>query len=820
MLFTALARADNPLRKTLRYGGDASFIPFEWLDADGNPDGFQVELIRAVADAVQCELTIQLDTWSRTFARLEAGELDVVAMYDQPSRRQLVDFSQAFEIGAGEIFVRTDGVRIQSLEQLQDKPVIVQDRALAMQELPKRGIQPRFVTVSSESEAILLLASGQHDFAIVTSQGGRHAMKRFHLTNVTTTFEPILVSSICFAVRKGDAEALVLLNRGLDQLRADGTFNQIHDRWFSEPERPVVPVRRVIQLALWVGLPLLALLIVALFWNRALRYRVAVRTRELRAELANRRSAEAALRESEERLRVAIGASHITVAHQDRDLRYTWLNNSPNDYETQTFLRATDAQLFSPEAAAQLTTVKQRVLDSGCGEEIELALRGGDNPLWMRVVIEPLRDANAVIIGVTSVMIDITALKRSEQQNINLERRIRQAQKLESLGLLAGGVAHDFSNLLTGVAGNTALALQDAPQGTPLRERIESIEQIARRAKDLTQELLSLAGRRGGDVQRVYLGELVRDAVELFRASRQTSATVQFHADSGLAPIDANPTGLRQTVVNLLHNAVDAGAGRQVEIRVRVGQQDYSKSTLQQAQVNGEAAAGAYQFVEVTDNGAGMSPTDIPRIFDPFFTTKPHGRGFGLAIVAGTIMRHRGAVIVESNLGVGTIIRLLLPTFAATTGEPPPNGGSLRLEAAPSPPVGSTGAGEILVVDDNDVVREMMLLGLRRAGYVVHVAATPEAAIEIFSRTSRLSGAVVDVNLERGSGFEVLGQLRQANPSLAVIIVTGGDDIEVRRRLAGDPRALFLQKPFTLQELVAALRKLLGQTSGALPSTL
>lgn len=814
-LTTAHVIADDPPKKILRYGGDYAFMPFEWLDADGEPNGFQIDLIRAVANAVDCELSIQLDTWSRTLTRLETGELDVVAMFDQPSRRQLVDFSQAFAIGAGEIFVRIDGPRIRSLDDLRDKEVIVQDRALAMHELPKRGVQPRFVTVASEAEAILLLASGQHDCAIATTLGGRHAMKRFHLTNITTTFEPILVSNVCFAVRKGETETLALVNRALDQLRAEGTFNAIHDRWFSELDRPTVPLRSVIFYSAWIGLPLLVLLITALIWNRSLRYRVAVRTRELQAELMQRRAVETALRESEERLRVAIRASHITVAHQDRQLRYTWLYNSPSEYETQTFLYATDAQLFRPEAAAQLTDVKRRVLATGCGEEFELQIHSGDRPLWMRVAIEPLRSTDDEIVGVTSVMIDISALKRSEQQNIDLERSVRQAQKLESLGLLAGGVAHDFSNLLTGVAGNTALALQDAPPGTPLRERIESIEQIARRAKDLTQELLSLAGRRGGDIHHVLLGELVRDAVELFRASRQTDSPIQFHVDAGMPAIDANPTGVRQAVVNLLHNATDAGTQHKTEIRVRVGQQDYSKALLQDAQVGSDAAAGSYQFVEVSDDGSGMAPGDVPRIFDPFFTTKPNGRGFGLAIVAGTIRRHRGAVLVKSQPGLGTAIRLLFPTFASSAHEPPSSSGSVRLESPPTAPAATTDVGEILIVDDNDVVREMMLLGLRRAGYGVHPAATPEEAIDAFTRLSQLTAAVLDVNLEHGNGLEIYSQIRVKRATLPVIVVTGGDDVEVRRRLADDPHAVFLQKPFALQDLIQALRNLLGQSSPA-----
>lgn len=807
-------------RKTLRYGGDSSFMPLEWMDRSGDPHGFQVDLIRAIGDAVDCDVSIQLDVWSRTFHKLETGEIDVVAMYDQPSRRELVDFSSAFEIGAGEIFVRTNSPPIRSLQELNNKSVIVQDLALATHELPKRGINPHFIPVASEAEAILLLASGKHDCAIATTYGGRYAMRHFRLTNVTTTFEPILVSNICFVVRKGDAETLAFLNRGLDLIRANGTFNVVHDRWFNELDHPAVPVRSVILLAAWILGPLLLLLVVALIWNRTLRYRVANRTSALQTELAQRQMVESALRESEERLRVAISASHITVAHQDRDLRYTWLYNSPSDYKTQTFLYATDADLFSPEAAERLVTLKRRVIETGIGEEDELQMRNGDNPLWMRVVIEPLRDAAEEIVGVTSVMIDITALKRSEQQNIELERRVRQAQKLESLGLLAGGVAHDFSNLLTGVAGNTALALQDAPPGSRLRERIESIEQIARRAKDLTQELLSLAGRRGGDLQRVELAELVRDTIDLFRSTHQPPVSIQMQPAPRLPPLEANQTGLRQAMMNLLHNAVDACAARSGHVTICIGQADYSRAELQNALIGTNEPAGTFQFVEVSDDGIGMTAQNLPRIFDPFFTTKPSGRGFGLAIVAGTIMRHRGAIFVKSAPGRGTTIRLLLPVGRSAAAQGTQPSAYSRHDVPRSAPSAADSVGEILIVDDNEVVREMMVLGLQRAGFVVHAAVNMETALSIVSGKATLIAAILDVNLEHENGLNILTMIREQLGALPIVVVSGGDDAIARQRLAADPHAVFLQKPFALQELLQTLRNLLGQTGTSMASLL
>lgn len=802
--------ADGLPHKTIRYGGDDAFMPFEWLDAQGRPLGFQVDLIRAVGRALNCEVTVELDTWSRTFSRLESGEIDVVAMYDQPSRRAFVDFSTAFEVGAGEIFIRRDGPSIRALSELSGREVIVQDRALAMQELPRLGVYPTFIPVASETEAILLLASGKHDCAIVTHHGGRYTMQRFRLTNLTTTFEPILTSNICFAVRKGDAETLELLNRGIEQLRADGTFNDLHQRWFGDFGAIGMPRGFVMREALWVVAPLAGLLALALVWNRSLRSSVARRTLELRAELAQRREVEAALRESEERLRVAITASQITVAHQDRDLRYTWVYNSPNGFETQMFLNTTDESLFGEEAGGKLTEAKRRVLAGGAGEQLEILVRTDGRPQWLRVVIEPLRDARSAIVGITSVLMDITALKLSEHQNIELERRVRQAQKLESLGLLAGGVAHDFSNLLTGVAGNTALALQDAPPGTRLRERIESIEEIARRARDLTQELLSLAGRRGGNLQRVQLPDLVRDTIGLFRAARQPATNIVFEPVAAEIPdIEINPTSVRQVVMNLLHNAADACEGRHGSILVRVGCVELTREQLQAAMVGADAPAGRFLFVEVEDSGAGIPQQILPRVFDPFYTTKPNGRGFGLAIVAGTMLRYHGAVFVDSRPERGTRIRLVFPSPQApgvTTAHQKCDvrGGWLGAADAPS----SSGGG-ILVVDDNDVVREMLIQGLRRAGYTVHASANAEQAETLLAGALDLRGAILDVNLEHGSGLDLLQRIRARNPELPVIVVTGGDDAQVRERLAGDSSAAFLPKPFVLQDLLQTLSMLL-----------
>ncbi len=259
---------------------------------------------------------------------------------------------------------------------------------------------------------------------------------------------------------------------------------------------------------------------------------------------------------------------------------------------------------------------------------------------------------------------------RSEAERRALEAQVRQADKLESLGKLAGMIAYDFHDLLMRILGDAALArvLRDhTPTG---RQLFESIERAARRALDLTNQLLTYSGRGANEVCAVFVNRLIQDANHLIEAVVADNATVQFKFGDPVPPIMADPNLLRQAIMNLVANASEALDGKPGPVTITTGVMDVDRDYLATTYLDQNLDAGSYVFVEVADSGRGMEPGVLARMFDPFFSTKEDGGGLGMASVLGMVKAHHGTIKVDSTPAVGTTIRVLLPRPKPTTGSP------------------------------------------------------------------------------------------------------------------------------------------------------
>lgn len=312
LLCTALVcRADPPEpapepERTVRFGGDRDFPPFEWLDVDGTAQGFQVELVRAIAAKMNLDVEVQLSDWATIREEFFLGAIDVVGMFDAPPRPDMAVFGDPHSVAASEIFIRHGEGEYRSLEDLRGKRVIVQAGGLAADRFGVEALGVELVPVATESDALRLLASGAGDAAVVTQRGGRGAMARFGLTNLTTTGPPVLESNYALCVRPGNEELLDKLNQGLAILKRTGEYNALYDKWFGDVDRSVISMRRV-ALYSCLGVGAVALYVLSsLVWTRMLQGRVEERTRQLRAELGERARVQAELERSERRFRELI----------------------------------------------------------------------------------------------------------------------------------------------------------------------------------------------------------------------------------------------------------------------------------------------------------------------------------------------------------------------------------------------------------------------------------------------------------------------------------------------------------------------------------
>jgi two-component system cell cycle sensor histidine kinase/response regulator CckA len=386
-----------------------------------------------------------------------------------------------------------------------------------------------------------------------------------------------------------------------------------------------------------------------------------------------------------------------------------------------------------------------------------------------------------------------------EQRSRELESAHAQllyAQKLESLGVLAGGVAHDFNNLLAVILSRAELAAPTVASEHPARAHLDIIVATALEARMLTRQLLAYSGKGRFMIEAVNLGEMVESMASLLRASIRKSVTLSF--DLGAAPlvVELDVTQARQIVLNIVSNAAEA-IDEQGRVTVRTRAVDVDEQLLQQACIQSDLGPGRYACLEVEDTGCGMDKEVRARLFDPFFTTKVAGRGLGLAAVLGIVKSQHGTVLLRSAPGEGSTFSVLFPIAEAR---------SAPSRAAAVPPITFRGEGMALVVDDDEAVRSVTAEMLASLGYEVVKAQSGDQAAELLAyHGERIRVVLLDLTMPGMTGEQTLRALKAIVPEVPVIVLTGYTEDEARLSFVQGAIARFLTKPFIRDELVEAL---------------
>jgi PAS domain S-box-containing protein len=518
------------------------------------------------------------------------------------------------------------------------------------------------------------------------------------------------------------------------------------------------------------------------------------------------RSAERALIEREARFRTLAESSPTGVFLTDRSGVPTYVNERLLDWFDQTFEQFVALEWLKrvhPEDLPAVIAANQRSVGTADPFDAEYRILVRGETHWMRVRTQPLISTDGIVMGHVGSVLDTTEQHHADEERAQLQARLRQAQKLESIGLLAGGVAHDFNNLLVGVLANASLARTEAPLGGSLAEMLGDIEVAAQRASDLTQQLMAYGGRIDGDTETVDLVELSKQLPGLLRSQPTADVTIETSTEADQLPVDGDQTQLRRVVMNLLTNALDAvtahpsSSGGRVTIHTR--QEYLSSEQLSRCILGHDRAAGEYASVTVSDSGAGMSSDVLERMFDPFFTTKSSGRGLGLSATLGILNMHRGAIDVRSAPGFGTTIRVLLPLSRAAA----PVRKTIEL-----PDQEWRGVGTVLVVDDEATVRTAARRTLERAGFAVIEACDGEDALKkIDSFQDAVACILLDLSMPVMSGDRCLEALRSRGVDTPVLMSSGFDAAGVIHEIVARGDARFLKKPYSTSDLQRAIRE-------------
>jgi PAS domain S-box-containing protein len=775
----AQAPSSGSAKRPLVLLADEDYAPLSYVE-DGVVTGLDVEIARSLSRVLEREIRIEATNWRTAQDRVLRGGADgLLSMSVTQERRAEYDFTDPIINHEFGFFVRTGEAKVNSFVDLSGRSVAVTAGGIPRRLLTASS-NARLVLVANYTEGFAKLAAGDVDAVAADVWVGAYTLEQRGFRNIVRTGPVFATLSGSIAVAKGHDALVAEINRGLDALRADGTIDRILSQW--RPKEVVFVTRGRMRA--------MAVLAILIFVSLLLLGANAVR-KQLRAQDEHRRA--------EERIHLlaqVVENAHDVVFTVDRDGYCLSMNRAGqllSGYVSDTTQGIHWTQLVVPEHRDLVAKRLAAVLAGEPVPRFEVDILSRDRQrLTLELDVHPIHGQSA-IVGAQGIARDVTLRKK-------LEAQLLHAQKTEAVGRLAGGVAHDFNNILTVIMTSTELALLALDDDNLARHDIQQIQSAARSAASLTRQLLIFSRKSVVTPTIVDLNEALRRIDKMLRRLVGEDIQITFAPSAQAGHVKVDQTQLEQVVMNLVVNARDAmPAGGSV--RIETGSVTVGEDAIQ---TYGLQTAGQFTTLTVADTGIGMTPEVVAQIFEPFFTTKDpsKGTGLGLATVDGIVRQAGGFVTVDSAPGAGTTFTVHLPKQTApdTTGK-----------TAGHAETTEHGSGTILFVEDDDAVRAVGARALRDCGYVVLTARTAESARRVFEEhPTRIDLVVTDVVMPGENGRALAAHLRRADRDLRVVFTSGYIHDQVALDGIQTDGDAFLQKPYTLDQLAREVGRVLA----------
>ena len=468
-----------------------------------------------------------------------------------------------------------------------------------------------------------------------------------------------------------------------------------------------------------------------------------------------------------------------------------------NGYSLDEALGKTPRILKSDRQSKDFYEELWRTIKSGGIWRAQLVNRRKDGTFYdAEHIISPIYDADGRITHFVGFQRDMTSEKA-------LRTQMEHAQRLESLGVLAGGIAHDFNNILTAIMGNVALAERRVESDSPAMDFLKRVEDSTQGAANLCKQMLAYSGKGKFEIKPINLSALVEEISRLMEVSIKKNVLLRYNLAKNLPAVEADAAQLQQVILNLITNANEAIEDKSGVITINTGVMFADSGYLLNTYTNASLPEGRYVYLEVSDTGCGMDAKTMKRIFDPFFTTKFTGRGLGMSAVVGIINSHRGALKIYSEVGRGTTFKILLPICdkqAFLAPEKLKQAGDWR------------GDGAVLVVDDEDTIREVAAMMLEDMGFETFGAADGLEALDIYKdHQDEIVCVLLDMTMPKMDGEACFHELRKLNPDVVVLLSSGYTEQDATPRFIGKGLAGFIQKPYTPEALQEKLQEVLQE---------
>ncbi len=818
--------------------------PAIFLGEDGKAKGFYADMLREAAAHEDWDLRFIPGTWQEGLDRTRTGEVDLIPGLAYTTQRDaFLDYGAESSFTVWSILYAHPKAGIHSVPDVQNRRIGLlrgdtngdNFRVLCAQ----FSLPVTYVEFGSFEEVLRAVESGQVDGGVASNIFGYAHESQFRVERTPVDFSPF---NVYFAVAEGrNAQVLQALDAYLNEGKQNpgSGYHQAINRWLAPHSSMGLP-----PWALRTGLGILALLLVALATVLAFRRRVRSATAETRAinselqkELAQRRVLEDRILTVADGVGASTGASflndlvrHLSVA-SDADIAFVGekiciegidcirtlaifqdglaAGNLEWALAGSTSERVmTEGICVFPSGVQEAFPEDQGLRETSLESYVGTALKDSGGRLLGLIGVtnrHPLSNPSLVVslLRIFSARASAELERQSEERaRLVLERQMQHAQKLESLGVLAGGIAHDFNNLLTAMLGHMNVAQMKLAPESPARPHLESLEQIIHRAADLTRQMLAYSGK-GRFVVRAYdLNHVVQEVTHLLEVSIPKKIALRFDLAPSLPTVEADAAQIQQVIMNLVTNAADAIGDHEGTIRLTTKTLLLDRSYLDQVFQGQNLAPGTYVTLEVSDTGCGMAPEVLARIFEPFFTTKVAGRGLGLSATMGILKGHRAGMRIYSEPGRGTTFKLLFPTSEAEQVEP----------TEWSTPPALARRATVLLVDDEEMIREAVTAVLESLGLTVLTAADGVEAVELIQTSGdKIDLVLMDLTMPRMDGREAFQAIRRLQPEMPVILSSGYNELESVQDFTGRGLAAFLQKPYTLRALEQSVLEVLAK---------
>lgn len=620
---------------TIRIAGDDNYPPYEYVDENGIYKGFNVDIMRAVAIELGLDIELVPMTWQEALLALENGSIDAIQGMTRSSiREEKFSFSEALVVNSQAIFVRKETNYVSELQDLAGTAVAIQEGDISselIRSIPK--VLP--VVKENQEQAIKALLAGEVEAFIGNRLTGLYVLQKGkHFDQVKIVGEPLHPTEYGSAVLKGNTEALALLNQGIAAIKKNGTYDKIYRKWFGETFQDASLFWKRLLAAATLALVLTFALIIAIVsWNKSLKKEVERRTQELAAVNAELQARQTKLEQSN-RLRGKILESTLNgIITFNQDGRVLTANSAAKA------LLGTDTLLGLSWTEMGLDkTLEAEALDQAFKgfvwrKDVEWAIRLGDTR-FVNCSISPIRGPGGIVEGAILVLHDATEEKK-------LKDTLYHNDKMQALGRLAAGIAHELRNPLTAMKAYIDLLPAKFANQKFRQQVVEVVPKEMQRLNNLVGVLLDYARPKKTLPQHICLAEVVQEVLTLFAAHlKQKHIAVSCQCPPLVFRADEQQ--IKQVLVNILLNSIEAiGESGSIEIAGFL--------------------EGRHVLIQIKDTGCGIPPEALGKIYDPFYTLKPGGYGLGLAICYQLVKDNGGSIYFTSNPGTGTTATVYLP---------------------------------------------------------------------------------------------------------------------------------------------------------------